>query len=191
MTKIYQKTLMYGKLRIKRRLGGFTLIELLVVVLIIGILTAVALPSYEKAVEKSRAAEALTLFKSVVQANQVYYLANGTYASSFEDLDIDIPWQAESAAVRSNDFWKMTVNPSRVQSNSFGASVDLIRQDDKYLTVGFSYFFEPDRYKSVTGLYCRVSYYDRRGSRNYCEKIMGLTNPEIVSAWGRTHIYAM
>ena len=191
MHKKYQKTLTDEKRRAKRRLGGFTIIELLVVVLIIGILAAVALPAYEKAVEKSRVAEALTLFKSVVQANQVYCLANGKYASSFEDLDIDIPWQAESATVRSNGFWKMTVNPSHVQNNSTGASVDLIRQDDKYLTVGFSYFFEPDRYKSVTGLYCRVSYYDRRGSRNYCEKIMSLSNPEIISGWGRIHLYAM
>ena len=51
---------------------GFTLIELLVVVLIIGILASVALPQYQKAVEKSRSAEALVMLKN---AHQAYELA--------------------------------------------------------------------------------------------------------------------
>lgn len=47
---------------------GFTLLELMVVVIIIGILSAVALPQYEKSVEKSRAAEAVILGKAIVDA---------------------------------------------------------------------------------------------------------------------------
>ena len=56
---------------------GFTLIELLVVVLIIGILSAVALPQYTLAVEKSRLAEALSISKYVQNAISVRYLECG------------------------------------------------------------------------------------------------------------------
>lgn len=55
---------------------GFTLIELLVVVLIIGILSAIALPQYTKAVEKSRSAEALMNLKSLRDQQAVCLLAN-------------------------------------------------------------------------------------------------------------------
>lgn len=68
---------------------GFTLIELLVVVLIIGILSAVALPQYQTAVLKARTTEAFTNVKSLKDAAQVYRLETGTWPKSFDDLTLE------------------------------------------------------------------------------------------------------
>ncbi len=72
---------------------GFTLIELLVVVLIIGILSAVALPQYTTAVERSRATEALTLMNAVQTALERYHAQHDAFPTSnaFTKLDVEIP----------------------------------------------------------------------------------------------------
>ncbi len=70
---------------------GFTLIELLVVVLVIGILTAIALPQYQKTVLKAGVVDAISAARTIASAQQLYYLNHGSYTIKFNDLDITLP----------------------------------------------------------------------------------------------------
>ena len=68
---------------------GFTLIELLVVVLIIGILAAVAVPQYNKAVLKSRFAQVELNMRTLALAAEACQLSKGSPCTK-EELDIDV-----------------------------------------------------------------------------------------------------
>ena len=104
---------------------GFTLIELLVVVLIIGILSAVALPQYTKAVEKSRATEAITLLGNLANAEQIYKMSTGSYTGDLSALDIQLPGVTSTATntINTKNFKITILNPLTVNdtSTSFSA----------------------------------------------------------------------
>ena len=94
---------------------GFTLIELLVVVLIIGILSAVAMPQYQLTVEKSRIAEAMSIGKTLDQAMAVWILSRGGYPSENveflgtngnDELAISLPLTPSAETTSNSKYFK-------------------------------------------------------------------------------------
>lgn len=76
---------------IKSSKKGFTLIELLVVVLIIGILAAIAVPKYQKAITKTKYTKARHYAKIIGRAVDFYHDATGVWPTRTDQLDVDLP----------------------------------------------------------------------------------------------------
>ncbi len=133
---------------------GFTLIELLVVVLIIGILAAIALPMYRKAVERTRALSLMPILKAVVDAQERYHLANGQYASTLGQLDVEIPIKK---TINESDRYGSFYNPIDdrelfIYGSASLSEVQLQLTDDSCLYAAYS--FSRSRKTSVCGNAC-------------------------------------
>ena len=66
---------------------GFTLIELMVVILIIGILAAIAIPQYLKAVERSRVAKSMQILGDAANAQKIFYMQKNYFAADYPSLN--------------------------------------------------------------------------------------------------------
>ena len=70
-----------------RNEGGFTLIELLVVVVIIGILTAIAVPTYLGQQDEAKDVAAKAQLRIAATSQQLYYVKHDQYAANATDLE--------------------------------------------------------------------------------------------------------
>lgn len=121
---------------------AFTLIELLVVVLIIGILSAVALPQYQRAVEKARLTEAMTFAENFAKAQQMYHMSNDTFAPPEDgavnsNLDITLPselkhYTVSSVNVGTNGQGVGIYLTPKASSISYKLNVEVVFQNGKY-----------------------------------------------------------
>ena len=75
----------------RRQPTGFTLIELMIVVVIVGVLAAIAIPSFTAYIHRSRMAEATTFLGEIKQRQEAYRAEFGQYADVSADLDTYTP----------------------------------------------------------------------------------------------------
>ena len=165
----------------KENIKGFSLIELLVVVLIIGILAAIALPQYQKAVEKSRAMEAITILKTLHDQQAFCFLEHGMESGTCTQGDLDgnnlftADVQINVHGDPESDCWNSVCGPT---TNDFSYELDgefiyAVRKP-----INTKYYLETTAHPESEGdTKDRIGCVNQDESKNWCN-IIGFTKAE-------------
>jgi len=115
----------YLKKRTANADQGFTLIELLVVIIIIGILSAIALPSFLNQANKAKQAEAKQYVGTLNRLQQAHYLEKNRFAANLTDLANPVPAETNNYQYTISDFPSDAINYGTSRSTALRSYVGM------------------------------------------------------------------
>lgn len=113
----------------KKGTEGFTLIELLVVIIIVGVLAAIALPSFLNQIGKARGSEAKSSLGTINRSQQAYRLENNIFSSALTNLDAKISGNFYTYAVQAGATTTQATAQATTTQAGLKASSALVNQN--------------------------------------------------------------
>ena len=99
---------------------GFTLVEILIVVVIIGILAAIAIPTYFKYVERGYASDAKVQMKNILENSKLYYSENDEFPEDVKIMNEEGYANVPESTLKK---WQFTIELSYESSQGISGSV--------------------------------------------------------------------
>ncbi len=159
---------MKNKINNKKLNKGFSLLELLVVILIIGLLAAIALPQYQKVIERSKMHEAVIILKSIAEAQQRYYMIHNRYLTCDETEGLDIDIQGSDNCSYSTCKCKDSVNFIYSFSNRSGDAIALAHRKPLYK---YNIHILPEHPNKIGCTYSGNSYKPSKIQEELCKEL--------------------
>ena len=103
---------------------GFTIVELVITMVIVSILSIVSIPIYQHYIERARLTEAISILRTIADANTMYFIERGQWCNDIREL----PVQLEGEIISADGAW-------RIQNKNFIYACVGEESDDTIATV--------------------------------------------------------